>query len=62
MFIVWSGMVGLLVWLIVEFQEDQKYYCGSATKQGSTNGFVKFSYRAAEPYSGPVDRVLYDID
>lgn len=59
--LVWIATLGLLIWLVVEFQNDQSYYCSAATPVDASLEFVRFPNRAAEPYSGPVDQLITDV-
>ena len=58
--VIWAGIVGLFVWLIIEFEKDRKFFCESADLF-KDNGYIKFQGRAAEPYTGRPTRVLTDV-
>jgi hypothetical protein len=59
--VVWAATMGILIWLIVEFQRDRKYFCESAALFDS-NDYIKFQQRAAEPYAGRPARVVSNVN
>jgi hypothetical protein len=48
-----AGVIGVLVWLIIEFEKEKKYHC-QTSKQTKLDDYTIYHDRAAEPYNGPI--------
>jgi hypothetical protein len=51
-----AGVVGVLVWLILLFEDEKQYHCEQA-KQIIDSDFTIYKNRAAEPYNGEIKEI-----